>query len=527
MPSTRFSKVIMRKHKNTKLDLNELALEKKLKEIREEFYGALVKPKEVKPPVIHGRNGKDGSVGPQGPAGLSGKDGQGFNWRSNWLESERYYPGDVVNYLGSTYVALQGSLGDYPNRIKNGWDLMASAGAGGARGPQGISGSDGLEGIVVVNTKEDLPTASSGVITLEAGQTYFFTGDIDLTGDRLETGGIVTIMGTSSETASVTSTGLTAGTPLLTSRYTLPVRFITFKDVDTGIYIDDNGGANAPLAVDWLGVNFNNVDNVGEIGTVDNFIYDTGAFLGSQNLIFTGTVGTVGLNNSLFQGDGSSSTIFDLQSTCVITRRFRTIYSSIVAFGSTVGYTIHGSATVPVEGFILDTINFAGGSTYVSGLTSGDNKSRWIECRGITNSSSISNYYMNGNTTATVVSTSGVAYKVAGTTTSSSITQKFTNTDNRATYNGALSRNFKVTAVLSVESGNNNQIGVYLAKNGSVLTDSEVYLTTNSGGRAEAGVVQALTNLDQGDYIEVFVENDTGTSNITVSDLNVSVESIS
>lgn len=379
---------------------------------------------------------------------------------------------------------------------------------------------------IFVNEKSDLPAAVDGVITLQAGKTYYFLGDIDLQGDRLETGGVVTILGTSSETSSITSTGLGASTPLLTSHYIMPVRFITFKGVGTGIYIDDDGGANAPLAIDWLGVNFLNVDNVGEIGSVDNFIYDTGAFLSSQNLRFTGTIGTAALNNSLFSGDGSAKPILEIAATATITRRFRVIYSSIIAFGSTTGIVASTSATIPVEGFILDTVNFSGGSTYTSGVEFDDNKSRWSENRGVSNSAAISNYYMNGNATPTIISAIGTAVKVAGTTTSASITQKFTNTDNRATYNGAILRDFKVTVVLSAISGNNNEVGIYIAKNGTLVTESEVYITTNSGGRAEGGVAQTIVALNQDDYIEVFVENSTSDADITVSELSVVVEAL-
>jgi len=382
------------------------------------------------------------------------------------------------------------------------------------------------DGIQFVNEKKDFGPSVGGVITLEAGKTYYVIGDIDLQGDRLETGGVVTLLGTSSETASITSTGLADDTPLFTSRYTIPVRFITFKNVHTALYIDDDSGANAPLAVDWLGVNFLNVTVVGEIGTVDNFIYDTGAFLDSQGLTFTGTVGTVGFANSIFQGDGTADSLMEITSTATFTRRFRIIYSSVVAFTDTVGITVSSSATIPVEGFILDTVNFSGGSTYVSGITSDNNKSRWSECRGIPNSSAISGYYMNGNTTATVISAIGTAVKVAGTTTSAAITQKFTNTDNRSTYNGAILRDFKVTVVLSANSGNNNEIGIYIAKNGTLITESEIYITTNAGGRAEGGVVQTIVALTQDDYIEVFVENSTSDTNITVSELSVIVEAL-
>lgn len=370
----------------------------------------------------------------------------------------------------------------------------------------------------------DLGTPVEGVITLEAGKTYFLIGDVDLMGARIETGGVVTLIGTSSETASLTSTGLPEGVPLLTSRYTMPVRFLTFKDVHTGVYIDDNGGSNAPLAIDWFGVNFLNVSVVGEVGTVDNFIYDTGAFLSSQGLKFTGSTGTVGMSNSLFQGDGSPSNILEIAPTASLLRRFRITYSSIISFGSSTGILVDPLASIPVEGFILDTLNFSGGSTYVSGITSGDNKSRWLECRGVLNSNAISGYHMNGNTTPTTISAINTEVKASGVTTSSPVTQKFTNTNNRATYTGAISRDFKVTSVVSCLSGNNNQVGLYIAKNGVVIQESEVYITTNATGRAEGGVCQVITSLSQGDYVEVFLENSTATVDVTLSELNVIVE---
>ena len=86
---------------------------------------------------LNGRDGKDGKDGPQGLSGKDGKDGAGFSWKGNWRESEAYSSGDVVNYLGSSYIAVAPSKGDYPNRINNNWDLMSAAGAAGARGPQG------------------------------------------------------------------------------------------------------------------------------------------------------------------------------------------------------------------------------------------------------------------------------------------------------------------------------------------------------------------------------------------------------
>jgi hypothetical protein len=377
--------------------------------------------------------------------------------------------------------------------------------------------------IVFVNSISDLPTAVSSVITLDDNVTYFIANTIDLLGNRLVGGANTTIIGGSSENSILTSTGLGVGIPLLTSIYTTPIRNIAINDVDTAVNFD---GATNPndMALDWTGVNFVNVPNVGIVKDASNFIFDKGAFLNSKGLSFDGTIGTAGFGNSLFSGDGLSGDLLRIESTCTITRRFRIIYSSFVAFGSTTGLNVNISATIPIESYILDTINFSGGGTYLSGVMVNDNKTLFVNCKGIQNSAEISQYFMNANAITTVVASTGVAYKVLGTTTSSAITQKFTNTDNRATYVGSITRTFLVTATLSFESGNNNQIGCYIAKNGSISLDSEVYGTTSGTGRAENITIQTLVELSENDYIEIFVENESSITNILVTDLNVIIK---
>lgn len=64
------------------------------------------------------------------------------------------------------------------------------------------------------------------------------------------------------------------------------------------------------------------------------------------------------------------------------------------------------------------------------------------------------------------------------------------------------------------------------SKYGTIITESEIYVTTNAGGRAEAAFCQAVVPMIAGDYIEVFVENDTAIADITVSDLNVIMEAL-
>ena len=379
--------------------------------------------------------------------------------------------------------------------------------------------------IYYVCSKSDLPSSDGGVITLDANIVYFLCGDIDLTGDRLVLGENTCIIGGSSENASLTSTGLSASEYLIYTDWTFPCRHITFKDVTNAIGVNLLGNStDTNLALDWTGTNFTGCSVNVRCGDIDNFIFDKGAVLGGGEIQFFGDVGTIALNNSIFVGDGTSEALLRVESTANITRRFRSIYSSYVAFGSTTAIDFNTSATVSNENYILDTCNFSGGSTYLTGVDSTDNKALFVNNIGIVNSADISQYYMNGNATATVIASSGVAVKAAGTTISSGITSKFTNTSNRATYTGALSKSFKVTATASVTSGNGHQVGIYISKNGTILPESEIYITTNASGRAENATVQSLVQVVATDYVEVWVENSTSATNITVSDLNVIVE---
>lgn len=389
---------------------------------------------------------------------------------------------------------------------------------------EAAGGVDSIQNFVFVSSIDDLPNPISGVITLEAETTYFFTKDIDLIGSRLVGSSDTVILGASSENAKITSTGLGVGVPLFTTEWTTPIRHVTFGDVDTAISID--GNTNAPVALDWTGVNFQNVPNIGTINTCDNFIFSKGAFLNSQGFVFDGTVGTIGIDNSIFVGDGSAGSIFEIDASATITRRFRIIYSSIVAFGSTVGLNVSTSATIPTEGYILDTINFSGGGTYTTGVDYLDNKVRWSDVKGLVNTAEFGNYYMTNNAIVTPIAVSGTAYKILGTTTENAINQKFSHTDNRLTYTGGLDRNFQVSATVSFTSGNNKVIGLYISKNGSIVTSSEMYATTSGSGRAESIHVQTVLDLTANDYIELWIENDTDTTDITVEFLNLICKSL-
>lgn len=378
-------------------------------------------------------------------------------------------------------------------------------------------------GAVFVETKADFPAAVANVITLADNATYFLTQSIDLTGDRLVGGQNTVIIGGSSENCILSSTGLDSGTALLSSAYSLPCRFFAI-DHGTAINLDATG--NSDQALDWLGVNFLNCATIGTVKNYGNAIFQLCAHLNSQGMTFDGSIGTIGFTDCLFNPPASGTSL-TFPATLTITRRFRVSYSAFIILSGETGINMSTSATVPVEGYILDTVNFAGGGTYITGVAFNDNKALFSNVNGVENSASVGLMTMQGNATATTIGSVGVAVKAAGSTTfQSSVSQKFSHSDNRLTYTGAITRRFRVSVVASILATNNTQLGSYIAKNGSIISFSEIYTTADGNNRSENTAIQVITDLEENDYIEFFIENDTSTANVTVEDLSVIVEAL-
>jgi hypothetical protein len=372
----------------------------------------------------------------------------------------------------------------------------------------------------LVASQSDLPNPVSGVINLVDNYTYFFVKEVDLNGNRLVAGRNTTILGASSENCRIKSTGLT-GVALITSAWSLPMQNIT---IEADIAINLDASLNADQALDWRAVNFTNCNTIGTIKSYNNFIMSDSAFLNSGELTFDGTFGTIAFETTLFDGRSTKALII-LPATLTITRRFRIIYSSFIILSGETGINASNSMTIPDEGYILDTVNFAGGGTYITGIATTDNKSRISECRGINNSANIAEYYMNGNAIATTILVAGTYTKILGTTTPGLFVEKFDESiNNRAVYKGALNGFYKVSATASISSSANKVISLRVAKNGTATASSQTSTTTNAAGRAENAFSQDVVSLTNNDYIEIFITNETDTTAITVEDLNVIIE---
>lgn len=372
-------------------------------------------------------------------------------------------------------------------------------------------------GVVFITRKTDFPSPVGNVITLKANTTYFIATEVDLTGDSIVCGQNTNLIGGSSELSIIKSTGLT--TPMISSEWSLPMRNLTLTAAHA---IDLDATGNADQALDFDGVNFTDCDVIGTVKNYNNFIMVNSAFLNSANITFDGTIGTIGFGGSIFVGLAGQTTMI-LPSTLTITRRFRIIYSSFVVFDGATGIDFNAGVTVPVESYILDTINFSGGATYLAGVTDTSNKALFVNSVGITNTSVNGQMYMRDNATATTISNTTAFYKVLGTTSASVDNSKYSHTNNRLTCEAVIERKYLIQCTLSFNSNTNNvvEFGFYDSKLGSMREPSKTKATANSSNRAENVTFSCVVNHAEADYIEIHCRNTTNTNSVTVTDMNV------
>ena len=391
----------------------------------------------------------------------------------------------------------------------------------------GGQGQPNTDNIVFVASKDDFPAAVSNVITLDANKIYFITSSVDLLGDRIEINTGNSIIGGGADVSELKSTGLVGD--LLTVNYDIILSDISFMDVVGAVAsVNQLGTASPSPRVVIRYCEF--------VGNLSNIVCGDTNFLTAQDCVFDG--GTINIESNivnvvfstcLFISDGQAYTMFEIGNGAVISNRLRIDYSTFQVIGSTTGINANGGASIPVDSYILDTVDFLGNGTFIAGIGQfyTDNEPRWINNRGIVNTAFIGNFSMVNNATTTTISTVNTPVKILGTTTPNVINQKFTHTNNRLTYTGSIIRDFEVNIVMSfTTTTNNKKFGLYIAINGVVTNASLIYATSDGNNRAESISCQEIFQLSQNDYVEAWIENATDSSNVTVTHLNLTVKAV-
>ena len=128
------------------------------------------------------------------------------------------------------------------------------------------------------------------------------------------------------------------------------------------------------------------------------------------------------------------------------------------------------------------------------------------------------NLSMNSNATETVISSSATAVKVVGTFVVGEEAGFTGDTTGRITHNNDASRHI-INAIVSVTvaSGSNHEVSMYIAVNGTIQQQSKI-TTSVTAGIYRAMATYINTELDNGDYVEIFVRNESTTDNVIVLD---------
>ncbi|MNY16237.1 hypothetical protein D3C86_1494930 [compost metagenome] len=169
-------------------------------------------------------------------------------------------------------------------------------------------------------------------------------------------------------------------------------------------------------------------------------------------------------------------------------------------------------------------IMFVGTGTYVTGAFT----NAWeVEATGLnTQKDDVAggNIYLTVPVATTFVS-AGVPVKALGTTASTNLYRMTSPANNRLTYTGSKTRSFLISSSLSItQPGVNRYFSFYIAKNGVIIPESRQDVkVVNSTDQVSLSLSSRVT-LAPSDYVEVWVENQSSTTTMTIQTLNLSME---
>jgi len=374
--------------------------------------------------------------------------------------------------------------------------------------------------LVVVQSLSDFPAPVAGVITLAPDTDYEICGTVNIGANSLVMANNVTVSGLSCKNDGLVYTG--TGTFITSVSNVFGVRNLLLTCA-TGTLFDISGTGMEHVDLQGLYVTgaqaLGNLASCHTIKLNDSIIRDTttSGFTVSGAALENLTISQCYLDNNagtfLALGSSTVSTIDIIGNICEIKS------AQVLLSGSA---PIVNTALVSGNQFKL-----AGTGAVLSGLTVNDPKWLYLSNFGLGDTSFGGECYMVANAVATNVATIGAYLKVAGTTTSGFLANFTHSAPNQLTYTGLVARTFFLGVGMSVScAANNNQVvGVQFFKNGTTpIPSSIIHTRCQTATQPYFLFSKTLLTLNPGDYIEVWITNETSTnSDPTVEDMNFSI----
>lgn len=476
---------------------------------------------------INGRDGKDGSAGRDGRDGKDGRDGVGLNWRGNWVEGEKYYTNDVVNYMGSSYIAIADSINDYPNRVNNNWHVMAAAGASGANGRNGIDYIEtGQIAQEVIYVREAIDLSGD----LDSTKLYFIDGQIDMgtTSIVVPEGGL-NMRGHGFGISGLFSTAnnfdlfITNGTTYSGDLF-LTEMDIRISGTSSRCFVLDN--QENFNACEWNTVNFIACTDLGEITDYRQGLNRNVAWIScKKGITMSGTwSGGWAALDSIVVGAPMTDALFKAGTGLIINGSFRSNLN-ILGIGTAGGFFCDfAPSNINLDaGFLLDGVRGNPTVNNLPNMPSSSTKALIRNCVGLDNTYPGASIEPNANSLVTV-SAANTLYQITNAVTLSEEYWCSVANTNGIQLDSTQTVEVIASGTMSFSGSSNREMVVQLRKwddsASSYVNIGPEYSTTLNGGsagtRAENISFSATTSMDQNDRIEVWIKNITDTTDITV-----------
>ena len=374
---------------------------------------------------------------------------------------------------------------------------------------------------ITINKLSEFPLPSAGVITLDADTFYLIGDNLAISSDRWVLSQDTVVAGLDSSTSSMSYSG--TGDMFTSVDNSNKITLLTLDCPNGTLHNITKPGAGT--AVFQL-INCT-VDSCDIVGTLDNLTaiqYTDVAFndIKTDGITFKGTIPVFVGNTDLVTINGGSGILFDLGTAVFDTFTIDASFVTLAA-GSTFlsGLTNSGNISSGNSGSVTNIKTFGSG-TPLSGITTDD--VRWFfsgnDDISDTQPSALLNF--KGNSTATVISTSSSdgsnAVLVAGTWTCTKQSLFTCTAAGRMTSISERPFTASIDVIPTLNTTTADTVAVYIALNGTPITATGISQLLEAGDRGTIPTMWELV-LNKDDFLEVFTENQTDDTDITVIDI--------
>lgn len=277
------------------------------------------------------------------------------------------------------------------------------------------------------------------------------------------------------------------------------------------------------------------VANSSSVGSIDGLglvFFSVVQFSGNTTGIVYSNISQLLLSNMGWFGN-NSGTFEKLTGTFGLVQKqggFSDVTSCTFAFDVAANPAITGDAVLESVVFTGPPAKFVNKYTGVGTYTGYNFNNKWnVRCAGIPNETDAVavgdiNFDLGIGFGYSTNLVTGTDVKISGVTTSNNFFRMSSTTDNRITYLGNKKRFFTVNAALSFVGTNANDTKYifFIKKNGTIsIGPSKTYAFTTNVNDIRSSPIQCVIEMNPGDYIEVFANRFSGTSDMLTVSLNL------